>query len=175
MNQLSLSMEKRLSPKMRANLPRKTPPYPQLLSLVPGWSGELLVIIPNELNTSEGLNEHQASCRNKLWTNWSLKELSSVELKAALQELRNPQKFVFSTRGTQLAINTIIWTEDWPPSLHLQHCWTANALDPALTLTWCNSLKSPQKHNILTTVCNADENLEQFQESQTMSSPGWWS
>ena len=41
-----------------------------------------------------------------------LRKLSSEQLKAALEELRRSKKFVRGTKGNQLAVPTIIQTED---------------------------------------------------------------
>ena len=41
-----------------------------------------------------------------------LRKLSSEQLKAALEELRKSKKFVIGTKGNQLAVPTIIQTED---------------------------------------------------------------
>ena len=41
-----------------------------------------------------------------------LRKLSSEQLKAALEELRKSKKFVRGTKGNQLAVPTIIQTED---------------------------------------------------------------
>ena len=41
-----------------------------------------------------------------------LRKLSSEQLKAALEELRKSRKFVRGTKGNQLAVPTIIQTED---------------------------------------------------------------
>ena len=41
-----------------------------------------------------------------------MRKLSSEQLKAALEELRKSKKFVRGTKGNQLAVPTIIQTED---------------------------------------------------------------
>ena len=54
--------------------------------------------------------KHHAEIDDKLIGH--LRKLSSEQLKAALEELRRSKKFVRGTKGNQLAVPTIIQTED---------------------------------------------------------------
>ena len=52
-----------------------------------------------------------------------LRKLSSEQLKVALEELRRSKKFVRGTKGNQLAVPTIIQTEDICPPNSLSQPW----------------------------------------------------
>ena len=77
-----------------------------------------------------------------------LRKLSLEQIKAALEELRKSKKFVRGIKGNQLAIPTIIQTEDMSTQFVLMALVDSGCTGSrALTLMWFDNLKCPPKNS----------------------------
>ena len=74
-----------------------------------------------------------------------LRKLSSEQLKAALEELRRSKKFVRGTKGNQLAVPTIIQTEDMSTQFALTALVDSGCTGSCIDIDVVRRLKSPPR------------------------------
>ena len=92
-----------------------------------------------------------------------LRKLSSEQLKAALEELRKSKKFVRGTKGNQLAVPTIIQTEDMSTQFALTALVDSGCTGSCIDVDVVRCFKIPTKKlKVPTPVYNADGTLNQL-------------
>ena len=92
-----------------------------------------------------------------------LRKLSSEQLKAALEELRKSKKFVRGTKGNQLAVPTIIQTEDMSTQFALTALVDSGCTGSCIDVDVVRRFKIPTKKlKVPTPVYNADGTLNQL-------------
>ena len=92
-----------------------------------------------------------------------LRKLSLEQLKAALEELRRSKKFVRGTKGNQLAVPTIIQTEDMSTQFALTALVDSGCTGSCIDIDVVRRFKIPTKKlKVPTPVYNADGTLNQL-------------
>ena len=100
-----------------------------------------------------------------------LRKLSSEQLEAALEELRKSKKFVRGTKGNQLAVPTIIQTEDMSTQFTLTALVDSGCTGSCIDIDVVRRFKIPTKKlKVPTPVYNADGTLNQLGKITVTSS-----